>query len=462
MRSMLLLDMAWTINIVVATFDFLGVSWVGHILLSRPYPSGVAVASATEDCHGASATEDCHGQEDGVKNGVGNHSTTPLYEKCGDVAEADQHMEAGLAFFARGLLAEAEGYFQLARTMYYQSPGGACHHSRIARACTKLGQSHLLMKKFDSSLEMLKEGLRMYRCSDENVGLEMSRCLISLAIRLRSHGQYGDALSSLEEAHAILKQTNGDVETGDLALVLCEKGDCHHDLGEDVLAMQSRIQALNVCREVHGNDSESVVALLTSIGHSFQKQGDLSSARQEFEEALEISKRLHGNEHETVPSLLTSIAIILSLQERHDEALYLFKKALKISRRILGRDHADVTCILYHMAETFEKQGMYDDAISCLSQILDINNRRHGSDCLQNARLQCAMIDLRHGYGDEAGAKKSAKECIRIYKKAGVCDAADAWLHKAKCYVQRSNLSTSFKICHRAEKPFKLSKTMSF
>lgn len=90
--------------------------------------------------------------------------------------------------------------------------------------------------------------------------------------------------------------------------------------------------ALDIERELSGEESEAIATSLTHLGATYRALGRLDEAEVSQRAALAMRGRLHGERDLRYAASLNNLGVLLRERTRHEEALALFEQSLSIAR----------------------------------------------------------------------------------------------------------------------------------
>jgi serine/threonine protein kinase/tetratricopeptide (TPR) repeat protein len=230
-------------------------------------------------------------------------------------------------------------------------------------------------------------------------------------------GLYGQAEPLTRTALDIRRDVLGD-EHVDVAESLVHLGGLLRLRGDYGEAKPLFEMSLDILEEVHGPDHPDVAAPLHNLGNLLMYQGNYDEATPVLERALEIREKTHGSAHADVASTLNSLGALHYFMGERDRAGSYFERVLAVRETLLGQDHPDLASTLNNLGLVKRETGDYDEAEVLLKRAISIQERVLGPE---HADLAAALNNL--GYvnqskGDLAAAKSCYERAIRIQEKA--------------------------------------------
>jgi tetratricopeptide (TPR) repeat protein len=142
--------------------------------------------------------------------------------------------------------------------------------------------------------------------------------------------------------------TNSELEREELT------GDTLADSGNSSVHYE---RALRIARATYGTKHPKITTLLTKLGMSKQRTGDLVSAKTLLEEALEVAISLSGDASVEASSALNNLGSVLRDTGDLVTARAFFERALAIDEKALGPDHPSVANRLNNLGSVLRDMG---------------------------------------------------------------------------------------------------------
>ncbi|MBE9113584.1 tetratricopeptide repeat protein, partial [Nodosilinea sp. LEGE 07298] len=196
---------------------------------------------------------------------------------------------------------------------------------------------------------------------------------------LLERGQYALAEPLLQKALDLRRNLLGN-EHEDIAASLGSLGQLENDQGRYEEAEPLYQMALIMRKRLLGDEHLDVASSLNSLASLYHSQGRYSEAEPLYQAALTMCKRLLGNEHPYVAISLNALARFYSDQGRYSEAKPLFQNSLVMIKRLLGDEHPTVATILNNLAMLYYNQGLYSEAEPLLQDALGMRKRLLGDE----------------------------------------------------------------------------------
>jgi len=176
--------------------------------------------------------------------------------------------------------------------------------------------------------------------------------------------------------------------------------------------------ALEIRREISGDEHVEVADCLSALGMLFTNTGDYKEAERLHYEALAMRKKLLGDEHEAVAASLTNLGIVLLTRGDFTASEPLLREGLEMNRRLLGDDDLQVALGQISVANLLNSRGDYADAEPLYRESLEMCRRLLGdrhvyvADCLNSLGV---LLLEKHDYG---GAEPLLREALAVRREA--------------------------------------------
>ncbi len=156
-------------------------------------------------------------------------------------------------------------------------------------------------------------------------------------------------------------------------------GSVYRKLGFYEPATRLLQEALEIRRDLLGEEHVDVAASLNNLAGLYWSQGDFDRVEPLFREALTIRERILGPVHPEVARSLNNLGALHTERGEFAEAESLLHRAMEIKRGVLGPDHPDFARSLVNLANVYRAQGKHAQAESCLRRSLAILETAFGS-----------------------------------------------------------------------------------
>jgi eukaryotic-like serine/threonine-protein kinase len=193
-----------------------------------------------------------------------------------------------------------------------------------------------------------------------------------LGIRERTEAPQTQALQ-------IRRELLGD-DDPDTLRSISEMGALRGQMGQ--LEEQRRLyrEAMIGYRELLGERHVHTLTATGSMGAHYSRSGELELAEHYFVDGLEKSRESLGSDHSQTLTALNNMGTLLGDQELFDEAMPYFREVLDIRRRRIGDKHPDTLSSVNNMGWLLQQKGRLDDALPYYREALDGRRQVLGND----------------------------------------------------------------------------------
>ncbi|KAJ4267323.1 hypothetical protein NW762_003427 [Fusarium torreyae] len=160
----------------------------------------------------------------------------------------------------------------------------------------------------------------------------------------------------LAHAYSVLGVQGADSKEDRLekASLLHRMGAFFQYQGRYVEAEQLQREAVNIRRELLGEEHKETLIVTSDLASTLSHQGRFDEAEELEVHVLDIIKPILGEEHGQTLSAMNNLAFTLSEQDRVEEAGELWGQVLEIRKRVLGEEHLDTIRTMDNLATTLE------------------------------------------------------------------------------------------------------------
>ena len=166
-----------------------------------------------------------------------------------------------------------------------------------------------------------------------------------------------------------------------------------------------------------GDEPEIQARLLHAIGKIYRGLGDYDAAEPMLTRALELRRQLRGEQGFDVLETLGELGELRRFQGRFREAEQLHRQVLEQQRRAYGEHHPEVAKSLDNLASALEDLGEFDVAEAFHREALAMRTELFGGEDLSVAEsFNNLALLLGSGKGDPDAAGPLFREALRIYR----------------------------------------------
>lgn len=158
---------------------------------------------------------------------------------------------------------------------------------------------------------------------------------------------------------------------------------------------------------------EALALSFNRIGGVYTSKGELESAVESFHEALQIQRDILGQDHIEVAKTLHNIGVCHRHGDNLELALENYIEAHEILEASLGRDHIDTVRTLHNIGGVYRRQKEYTKAMECFKEVLDVRRDLLGDDHPSVAITLVSMAAALRRCGRKEEANKFYAAAVR-------------------------------------------------
>ncbi len=202
--------------------------------------------------------------------------------------------------------------------------------------------------------------------------------IADLGLLNHTMGRYASAEKYTEEALNIRKDLFGEESMAYVAS-LNNMAVLYKDQGKYTDAEKTMDRAVDLAKEL-GKDEELLFAImLNNQAMLFQKLGRTSEAESLLNQSIDLSEKIQGEKSSNHQRLVTNLAVLYQEMEKYEEAELLFLRVIELKEKRFGKRHPDYAHMLNNLASLYvlmEKDAEVEDL---LERARDIYIRKFGN-----------------------------------------------------------------------------------
>jgi len=210
-------------------------------------------------------------------------------------------------------------------------------------------------------------------------------------------GLFPEARRQLERALELQRQVLGDDDRRTLR-TMNYLANVAYRQGRYPDAEQSYRQILEIRRRTLGETNRATLASLSNVALCLHAQGKFPDAEKILRQTLDIRTRMLGRQHPDTINNLDSLAIVCYEQAKFAEAEPLFRECTETGRRVLNPEDPLPVNAQYHLALMYQADGRLEESEKEMKQVLEIRRRVLGSEhpdtLLAAAALSGIYLDM--------------------------------------------------------------------
>lgn len=154
---------------------------------------------------------------------------------------------------------------------------------------------------------------------------------------------------------------------------------CYRNNNYD-LALEYDFKALQLRKEILGENHTDVSASYNNIGIVYDSNGEYDKALEYYFKALQTDKEIFGDKHPYVAASFDNIGIVYEKKGEHNKALEYGFKALQLRKEVLGENHTEVANSYNNIGLVYGEKGELDKALDYYLKSLQINEEVLGEE----------------------------------------------------------------------------------
>jgi tetratricopeptide (TPR) repeat protein len=312
-------------------------------------------------------------------------------------------------FYAKGLIALAEGKLDEARTLLAQAAtkeDGNSH--KLAKVYLARGRTEIYAGRLRLALVWYRKSLALQPPVD-------AKLLNEFGIVWLKAGLNEEALPFLEQGLTLREKTVDPMDPS-LAVSLNNLAGLYHNQGKYAEAEPLYQRALRITEKSVGPNHPSVVIHLKNLARLYRDQGKFAEAEPLYQRALQLTERSLGPEHPEMATALNDLALIYKAQGKYTEAEPLYQRMVEIDETNLGPTHPKVAYDLNTLALLYREQGKDAESEPLYQRLVKIDEAALGPDHPEVATDLNNLAELYRAQGKYAEAEPLYQRSYAIYR----------------------------------------------
>jgi serine/threonine-protein kinase len=192
-------------------------------------------------------------------------------------------------------------------------------------------------------------------------------------------GQYGEAKPHLYKALELNRQIYGN-ESPEVATSMHDLGLLYHWIGDYTLADSFYTAALVTDRKVVNEPKQAMADVLNDYALLQSEKGNYDIAEEYFREALDIAANVNGSKNRNVASIMNNLAITLHYKNELEEAEKYYLKAQKLFIKLFGENHPEVATTYNNLAFIYINKDELKKAEEYFNKSYELKVKLKGED----------------------------------------------------------------------------------
>jgi non-specific serine/threonine protein kinase/serine/threonine-protein kinase len=176
-------------------------------------------------------------------------------------------------------------------------------------------------------------------------------------------------------------------------------------------------RALEGRSRVLGPDHPDTISSLNNLALLLQDAGKLPESEQLEREAVERWRRVRGDDDHDTLTAMHNLALVLGRQAKHEEAERYARQVVEGFRRILGNDHPDTLASLNNLAQLLKEVDRLDEAEALYHEALLGRRRVLGHDHPDTLLSIGNLSGIYMKRGDLESALRHEREALEGYRR---------------------------------------------
>jgi len=326
----------------------------------------------------------------------------------------------------------------------------------VAATVYNIGQTCHQVGQLDESLAYYKEFLRIATSgvmSMDSASKDMALVFKGIAEIYQEKSDLKMALFYFSRALELQKNSDNIYNT-DVATTLNKLGNICYEMKKFTSAMSHYKKGLDIERKVLPANHPHTIITLVNIAHIHKQLGEHEKALTAYMAACKMQMTAFGRSSLSVAETLSSIGLMQYHIRDYESSFESYQEALRIRRHSYGTDeHLDVASTLNSIGLVLFKQDFFDLAKKCFGESLRIRSKILGRDHRDVAILWYNIATIHFETGEDDTAVGMYKETLRVERKALGEDHPDVVLtlqHLGQVHQQMGQIDDALRYFNEA------------
>ena len=328
----------------------------------------------------------------------------------------DEHLEVARSMHRLGDVLKLKAEYELALQNYRDALAmrrQLLGNEHVDTASTMFELADLLgrMGDFPGGEPLYREALAIQRKLIGAENAAVAKSLEGLGLNLFDQGNADAGVPLLREAVAMQRKLH-DGPHPDLAEALNNLGFVTPDNKE---AEKLFREALAMKRVLYSDAPHPEIAMgLNNVAYTLHVEGQYKEAELAYREAIEMNRELLGNDHPDIAMALNNLAFVIRQEGDLAATIEIARESVETYRRTLGDEHPTVMRGMNNLAMWLLDAGDYNAAEPLLRQVLDVRIKSLGAEHAEVAgtKILLAGLLVDTGRNEEALAMASGNKEI--------------------------------------------------
>jgi tetratricopeptide (TPR) repeat protein len=299
-----------------------------------------------------------------------------------------------------------------------------------AALLSTVGAVYDSLGQYKEALPILTESLTLQQQSHDKSRIAT---LLELASARRHAGDLGSAEAPLQEALR-LSQSDFGATSQESARSLWALGQLRYRQNLLVDANQLYNRSLHILESTAAPPTD-VAALLDDLAQVYADEQQWTLAKRTYERALELDRQVLGDDHPHVAMHLHNLAVVAQNMGDLKLAETLYRDAIRRSESTYGDRHPETAADKGNYGLLLQREGRLAEAEPLLRDALAVRLSLYGPDHYLVAYSRVSLAILLHDKGDLLGAENEFRQALATYDKS--LPANHQWRASALMYFAR-------------------------
>ena len=250
-----------------------------------------------------------------------------------------------------------------------------------------MGGSYTALGQTRESIPLLEESLRLKEAATPQDPLSIATTLDRLAEAHRQADNLADADKHLLRALTLLLEQFGE-RHGEVARTLGRLGVLRNDQRQREQALTLLQQALEIKRDLGGDDDSVTVDIIGNIALTYENMGRYAEAVPAYEETIALSRQIDGELHPNTVIRMSNLGGLMMRQARFVEAVAQFDQSLERAKQVWPPAHPQIVWLTGAKAAGLKRLGRFQESRAVYEEALGLARQNGEQGSLVVERLQ--------------------------------------------------------------------------
>lgn len=298
--------------------------------------------------------------------------------------------------------------------------------SQAAGRLYKIAEEHYRKEEYQQSVDVLQEAYDTHGPS--NTSVFAADILDAWAdIYWNKMGSSLKAVPLAEEALNIRKEVLGN-QSLDVVSSIDWLADLYTNVGELSLALQLYNESLNIVRAALGTEDEDLEdyqASLDNLADTYVEMGDLANAVPLYEESTESRRKALGDWSPIYAASLDALGDVYFEMGSLSQVVPLFTQSLGIVKQAYGTRSTHYATSLDKVGDLYFEMGLLQQALPFYEEVLELRKELQGANTSEYIDALENLAELHEEMGEPSKAVACYEEALGVRKELYGSDSPD-------------------------------------